>query len=196
VAKRKKAVWKSASSPLSQVHGSHQGSSALAVTTAVILLAIMMIPLLVIGGFLLYKALAMIAQNPNSLIIPAMSAVFGVLFVGLWFYVIWWGFWVPSVTCYRFALIGNQLEIRTRKHGAKIVRVGDILTCKKRLARRSVFSNERILGWWLRSQTIGWVYLDERTSNSRDLISRIPAANSAPTEKELSSIPVTTDKTS
>ena len=192
MAKRKKAVWKSASSPLSQVHGSHQCRSALAVTTAVILLAIFMIPLLVLGGFLLYQALAMIEQNPKAWIIPAMSAAFGVFFVGLWFYVIWWGFWVPSVTCYRFALIGNQLEIRTRKHGAKIIKVGDILTCKKRIAKRSLYGVERVLGWWLRSQAMGWVYLNERTSNSHNLISCIPAAkfNSSPTEKELSSKPV------
>ncbi len=145
----------------------------------------MMIPLLVIGGFLLHQALAMIAQNPTSLLIPAISAVFGVLFVGLWFYVIWWGFWVSSVTCYRFVLTGNQLEIRTRKHGAKIIRVSDILTCKKRLAKRSLYGVERILGWWLRSKAIGWVYLNERTSNSHNLISRISAAkfDSAPAEK-------------
>lgn len=183
MAKRRKEVWKSTSTPLNQVYGSFQCSTALAVTTVVILLAIMMIPLLVIGGFLLYQALAMIEQTPKAWIIPLMSAAFGAFFVGLWLYVIWWGFWVPTVTCSRFALTGNQLEIRTRKHGARIIKIGDIVACKKRLAKRSLYGAERILGWWLRSQAMGWVYLDSRTSNSHNLISHIPAARSASASK-------------
>jgi hypothetical protein len=165
-------------SQFSQLHGSYYQLREQKDTIAAILLAIMMIPLLAIGGFLLFRATEMFAENSGAWILPLMSLALGVFFVGLWFYVIWWvGMWMPSVTCYSFVLNGNILEIRTRKHGAKAIRVGEIFTCKKRLARRTLYGPERILGWWLRSPTLGWVYLNVKTSNSHVLISRIPAAN-------------------
>jgi hypothetical protein len=177
MAKKRKAGLKKNSSQFNQIHG-HQNSTTLADTTGVILLAIMMIPLPVCGIASLHQSMAMIAQNPDLWIVPSMVVAFGVFLTGLYFYVIWWvGVWVPGVTFSSFVLRGDLLEIRTRKHGATIIRVGDIITCKKRM-KRSFHGTETVFGWWLRSRTIGWVYLDGRTSNSRDLISRITSASS------------------
>jgi hypothetical protein len=168
-------------SQFNHVQGSFYQAKEQKETIAAILLAIMMIPLLALGGFLLYKATEMIAKNSDAWILPLMLLAFGAFFVGLWFYVIWWvGMWVPSVTCSSFVLNGNILEIRTRKHGVIAMRVGDIISFKMRTSpNRSLYGPARILGWWLRSQKFGWVYLSAVTSNSHALISRIPAANSA-----------------
>lgn len=63
-----------------------------------------------------------------------MTVAFGCYPTGLYFYVIWWvGVWVPSVTFSSFVFGKSAGNSNTQNVGATTIRVGDILTCKKRM---------------------------------------------------------------
>jgi hypothetical protein len=134
-----------------------------------VLFAIFMSPLLFIGGVIVSYAVSLLQQNAKSWPIALLIVPFGITLIGTWIYQVWRiGFVIPSITISNVILKDRRLEIRTPRHGTIQLETRNVVAC-----RVSTGKQGRLLGWWLRFEHYGWLYLPNQDENARRLIERI-----------------------
>jgi hypothetical protein len=124
--------------------------------------------LLIGGGMLLVGVLALGPRKDFAelwICLPAGLALLG--FIGYFIYQEFWR--VPSLTVTRFAFNGDELELAMRAR-RMVIRPADVV-CE--ITEQRGVRGRGLLGWWLRLDGSGRVYLDRSTSNAEALIDQL-----------------------
>jgi hypothetical protein len=124
-------------------------------------------PFLLMGGALTLAGL--LALGPRKDIrglwvcLPAGLALLG-LFAGVAYYLMWR---MPRLTITRFAYDGFEIAIEAPARGCFMSSVDDLRSVAEAHGR------SRLLGWWLKFEGVGWVYLDAATPNAAEFVQEI-----------------------
>lgn len=122
-------------------------------------------PLLLMGGGLTFVGLLAVGPRRKDspelwICLPAGLALLGVFAgVGYW---LWWR--LPQLTITRFALHGSEVMVETPAHGNFVQPVRALRSVTESHGRRG------LLGWWLRFDGIGSVFLHSLTPNGLQLV--------------------------
>lgn len=153
--------------PHETIYINHQFSEPHLLPTA--LFALFLSPLLFMGGVILSHAFSLLQQNARSWPLALLIGSFGVTLIGTWFYQVWRiGFLIPRITISNVILKDRRLEVRTPRHGTIQLETRNVIAC-----RVSTGKQGKLLGWWLRFENYGWLYLPNQDANARRLIERI-----------------------
>ncbi|QDU23469.1 hypothetical protein [Urbifossiella limnaea] len=125
-------------------------------------------PLLLMGGgMILVGLLAVGPRRKDSpelwICLPAGLAILGV-FVGIGYWQ-WWR--LPRLTVTRFAFDGAEVVIEAPARGCVTRPVGALRSLTESRGRRG------LLGWWVRFDGAGWVFLHGATPNAWQLVDQL-----------------------
>jgi hypothetical protein len=119
------------------------------------------------GGGLTFVGLLAIGPRKDIpelwICLPAGLALLAV-FAGISYW-LWWR--LPRLTISRFAFDGAGLVIETLAHGCSVHPLGALLSVTESRSRR------RSLGWWLKFEGVGSVFLHALTPNGRQLVKQL-----------------------
>jgi hypothetical protein len=139
----------------------------LASVVETLLLAAHVYPFLLMGGAMTLAGLLALGPRKDMrglwVCLPAGLVLLG-LFAGLAYYLTWR---MPRLTVTRFAYDGSEIAIEAPARGCFMSSVEDLRSVAEAHGR------SRLLGWWLKFEGIGWVYLDAATPNAAELVQEI-----------------------
>jgi hypothetical protein len=129
-------------------------------------------PFLLMGGGMTFVGLLAVGPRKDIselwICLPAGLALLGV-FAGLPYWV-WWR--VPRLTVTRFAFDGSVVVIEAPARGCFTVPTRALRSMSESCGRRG------LLGWWLRFEGVGTVFLHVSTPNAVQLVQEVQAVAS------------------
>ena len=132
-------------------------------------------PFLLMGGGLTFVGLLALGPRRKDspelwICLPAGLALLGV-FVGIGYW-LWWR--LPRLTVTRFAFDGLEVVVETPAHGCLVQPVRAMRSVTESRGRRG------LLGWWLKFDGIGSVFLHSLTPNGLQLVEHLRVHLSRP----------------
>ncbi len=125
-------------------------------------------PFLLMGGGLTFVGLLAVGPRRKDIpelwiCLPAGLALLGV-FAGIGYWV-WWR--LPRLTVTHFAFDGSKVVVETPAYGCSVQPVSTLRSITESRGRRGV------LGWWLRFEGVGSVFLHAQTPNGCQLVEQL-----------------------
>lgn len=147
-----------------------------------LLLILFLSPWLLMGvGLFVVGFLAMGPRKNdlNELWICLPAGLMLLLLVGAVFY--WVSYRWPRMKILKFDVDGTTLNFQTKSHGDVSQSITDLSAIQEQRNRRGF----ALVGWWLRFQQPGWVFLETQTTNARELIAMLGPAVHYQLEKQV-----------